>query len=89
MPPPASPATTLRRVVVLHEQRRIEWRARRATIVNGRIVVPGNGVPDGFVGDARTTYSIVATDGGERIRRFDGVKLDPAATIPGKKYVFV
>lgn len=88
MPPPASPATTLRRLTVTNDQRRIEWRAGRATIVHGRIVIPADAVPDGFLGDARTTYTIVAVDGGGRVRRFDGVKLDPAGTIPGKKYVF-
>ncbi|MDQ3283762.1 MAG: hypothetical protein M3Q69_20365 [Acidobacteriota bacterium] len=83
-----SPATTLHDVVVVHEQSRLTWRAPRATIENGRIIVPANPrnpPPDGMFGHPASTYDITALDGGDRVRRFKDVK----AILEAKQYVFV
>lgn len=89
---PLSPATTLHDAIVTNEQTRAHWRAGRATIVQGRIVIrittPKNKPPDGILGGDTSTYTIIAIDGGHRTRRFDHVKLDRAASVAGKKYVF-
>lgn len=88
----ASPATTLHDVVVTNDQTRALWRAGRASIVQGRIVLrittPRNAPPAGLLGGPTTTYTIVAADGGERTRKFQQVKLDRGASREGKKYVF-
>ena len=83
-----SPATTLRDVVVVHEQSRMVWRAPRATIENGLILVPAsrsNRPPAGMFDHLASTYDITALDGGDRVRRFRDVK----ARVEAKQYVFV
>lgn len=87
MPASASPATTLHRVAVRNDQKRIECRGLRATIRNGKIVIRTE-LPSELIGGPTTTYTILAADGGDRFRRFDGVKLDTEESISGKKYVF-
>jgi hypothetical protein len=83
-----SPATTLRDVVVVHEQSRLVWRAPRATIDNGRILVPTTPrtpPPEGMFDHRASTYDITAVDGGDRVRRFPDLK----AHLEAKHYVFV
>lgn len=88
----SSPATTLHDVIVTNDQTRAPWRAGRATIVQGRIVIrittPKNRPPAGVLGSDISTYTILAIDGGHRTRRFDHVKLARAVSVEGKKYVF-
>ncbi|HYO78349.1 MAG TPA: hypothetical protein VE010_17955 [Thermoanaerobaculia bacterium] len=85
-----SPPTTLRDVVITNEQTRAEWRAGRASIDAGLIVVAASDLPpDAFLGTPSTTFTITALDGGDRSRRFTGVIWDEAASKPPKKYVFV
>ena len=88
MPAAASPATTLHDVVVTNEQTRAEWRAGRASIEQGRIVVAAKGSPATLLARA-STYTIVAVDGGNRLRRFSSVTFDEGASVEGKRYVFV
>jgi hypothetical protein len=84
----ASPATRLHDVVVVQEQTHAEWRAGRGAIRNGRVVVlPHAAPPDGFL-TARATYSIRATDGGNRARVFPSLSLSDEASRPPKEYVF-
>jgi hypothetical protein len=84
----ASPAITLHGVVVTNEQTRAEWRAGHASIDRGRIVVLAKHTPEQIFDRPASTYTILAVDGGDRVRRFPGVTLDQAASQPGKKYVF-
>jgi hypothetical protein len=84
----ASPATTLHDVVVTNEQTRAEWRAGRASIDRGRIVVFAKHPPAEILDRPASTYTILAVDGGDRVRRFPSVALDRQATEPGKRYVF-
>jgi hypothetical protein len=83
-----SPATTLHGVVVTNEQTRAEWRAGRASIDRGRIVVLAKDPPGQVFDRPASTYTILAVDGGDRVRRFPSLALDVSATQPGKKYVF-
>jgi hypothetical protein len=88
----SSPATTLHDVIVTNDQTRAPWRAGRASIVKGRIVIrittATNAPPEGVLGADTNTYTIVATDGGHRTRRFAHVKLARGVSVEGKKYVF-
>jgi hypothetical protein len=84
----ASPATTLHDVVVTNEQTRAEWRAGRASIDRGRIVVSAKRPPGEIFDRPASTYTILALDGGDRVRRFPSVSLDRIASEPGKRYVF-
>ena len=86
--PTTSPATTLHGVVVTNEQTRAEWRAGRASIDRGRIVVLAKHPPGHVFDRPACTYTILAVDGGDRVRRFPGATLDLTASQPGKKYVF-
>jgi len=79
------PATRLHRVVVVHEQSGASWRAGRARIRNGRIVVAAASPPDGFFDHAAATYRIEAVDGGNRIRRFPNLVLKDRTQ---KEYIF-
>jgi hypothetical protein len=88
MPAAPSPATTLHDVVVTNEQTRAEWRAGRAFIEHGRIVLPAKHPPPTLFARA-STYTVVARDGAERLRRFSGVVFDEGASEEGKRYVFV
>ncbi|HEX8253674.1 MAG TPA: hypothetical protein VF846_11025 [Thermoanaerobaculia bacterium] len=85
-----SPATTLRDVVIINEQTRAEWRAGRASIERGRFVVVVRAAPpDHFLGTPSTTFTLIAIDGADRSRRFEGVIWDEAGSKPPRKYVFV
>lgn len=83
-------ATRLRDVVVVHDQSGARWRAGRAMIRNGRIVVLPSRTepPDAFFGEAASTYSIEAMDGGDRARRFAQLVLSHRDSDPPKEYVF-
>ena len=60
----------------------------RGAIRNGRVVVlPRAAPPDGFF-SARATYSVRATDGGNRTRLFPHLSLSPETSRPPKEYVF-
>jgi len=85
------PATTLSDVVVTNEQTRAPWRAGRASIAEGAIVITVTGrvtIPSGIADNPHSTFTIVARDGGGRARRFDGVKVDREASRLPKKIVF-
>ncbi|HYH07204.1 MAG TPA: hypothetical protein VEK11_09130 [Thermoanaerobaculia bacterium] len=86
-----SPATVLHDVVVMNEQTRVSWHAGHASIDNGAIVVKVNKrttPPEGMFERAASTFTIVAADGGQRMRRFVGVKYNGAASDLIKKCVF-
>ena len=84
----SSPATTLHDLVVTNEQTRAQWRAGRASIEAGRIIVPcRTAPPEELLGTPTSTFTITATDGGNRTRRFEGVVIDATASA-GKKIVF-
>lgn len=86
----SSPATQLHEVVVIHEQTREEWRAGRATIELGRIIVAGSRLrPIAATESPAATFTITALDGGNRRRSFPNVKLDRDASRPPRRYVFV
>lgn len=89
MPASPSPATSLHDVLVTNEQTRAEWRAGRASIDKGRIVIFAKRLPPDFARHSAATYTIVALDGGERMRCFEGVTFDPQTSVEGKRYVFV
>lgn len=81
-------AVRLRDVVIVHDQSGARWRAGRAAIRHGRIVVqPKTPPPPGFIVPAGT-YTIEAVDGGNRARRFAQLALSPNGARPGKEYVF-
>ncbi len=85
-----SPATTLHDVVVINEQTREEWRAGRAAIENGRLIVAcarNRSAPAGLL-RATSTYTITAADGGNRRRCFTNLTFDAAVSRPPKRYVF-
>jgi len=91
-PRASSPATELHEVAVSHEQSRCTWSAGRAAIERGRIVVAGSRIqtpPDGMFDSVTSTYTITATDGSGRTRRFSNVVLDRGASQPPRIYVFV
>jgi hypothetical protein len=82
-------ATTMHEVVVTNEQTRVQWRAGRASIDNGLIVVaPHCSPPPGLLERTASTYTITAVDGGGRSRCFASVTVDPAATEPPKRFAF-
>lgn len=88
---PASPATVLHDVVVTNEQTRVSWHAGPASIEKGLIVVMPvrrRTMPDGLLGTDVTTFTIVAADGGNRMRRYDGVKFERDASKPPARFVF-
>ena len=86
----ASPATRLHDVVVLHDQTHEQWRAAGGEIRNGRIVVAGgrSRQPEGFFDIPAATYTIQATDGANRARRFPNLVLAHHHSRPPKEYVF-
>ena len=89
---PSLAATRLHDVVVTHEQLGVRWRAGKATIDSGSIVLapaPANRPPAGLLDNPASTYTISARDGGGRARNFPNVTLDRAATDPKRRYVFV
>jgi hypothetical protein len=81
-------ATRLRDVAVVHDQSGARWRAGRAAIRDGRIVVTPRepAPPEFFV--ATGTYTIEAVDGGNRTRRFPQLTLSVRNSKPPKEYVF-
>ena len=86
-----SPATVLHDVVVTNEQTRVSWHAGRASIERGSIVVKVSKravPPAGMFERDVSTYTIVAADGGDRMRCFVGVKYERTASDPAKKCVF-
>lgn len=87
MNPARSPATTLFDLVVTNEQTRARWRAGPASIEAGRIVVASRtGPPEELLDNPASTFTITATDGGGRLRRFEGVTV---AEVAGKRVVFI
>jgi hypothetical protein len=85
-----SPATLLHDVVILNEQTRVVWRAGRGSIEHGLIVVPvipRRGPPAGMLENPANTFTITASDGGDRGRRFANVTVDRSASTP-KVWVF-
>jgi hypothetical protein len=84
----SSPATTLHDLVVTNEQTRAQWRAGHASIEAGRIIVRcRTAPPEELLGTGSATFTIVATDGANRTRRFDSVVVDANASTT-KKIVF-
>ena len=82
-------ATTLHQVVVMNEQTRVQWRAGRASIDNGLIVVaPRCSPPPGLLDRTASTYTITAVDGGGRTRCFQNVIVESTATEPPKRFAF-
>ena len=82
-----SPATQLHDVVVTNDQTRATLRARAACIRDGAIVVAtarSARVPSAFFGVPTHTFTIVARDGGERLRTFASVTLERAAGAAGE-----
>jgi hypothetical protein len=85
------PATTLTEVVVTNEQTRAPWRAGRASIDAGAIVITVTGrrtVPPELAEDPRSTFTITAVDGGGRARRFDSLKVDFGRTRLPRRVAF-
>lgn len=85
------PATTLTEVVVTNEQTRAPWRAGRASIAEGAIVITLTGrqtIPPELVENPHSTFTITAIDGAARARRFDGLKVDREGTRMPRKIVF-
>lgn len=73
----ASPATSLRDVLVTNDQTRASWNAGTATIRRGHIVITEDDdapPPDGFFAAPHCTYTITAEDGGQRRRLFRDLK---------------
>ena len=82
-------ATTLSEVVVTNEQTRVQWRAGRASIDHGRIVlVPKGEPPPGLLDRTASTFTITAVDGGGRSRCFPSVVVDAAGSEPPKRIAF-
>lgn len=74
-------------VLIIHDQSRTEWRARRATIREGQIVIAA-GIEIDVLENPVATFTIVARDTGGRTRRYDQVKFDSATSTPPAKIVF-
>ena len=88
-PPP--PATSLHDVVVTNEQTRAEWRAGRASIEAGLIVIapsPQAPPPNDLLERLGSTFTIVAMDGADRLRCFPGVIYAEGESAPPGKFVF-
>lgn len=84
-----TPASTLTDLVVTNEQTRALWRAGRASINAGLIVIACNDTPpEGFLENGASTFTIVARDGGGRTRRFEGVVFEAAKSSLPTKVVF-
>lgn len=89
MSSPATPATSLHDVVVTNEQTRVEWHAGLALIERGLIIVAAQAAPpDELLTRLGATFTIVAYDGGDRVRRFAGVTYAPSESMPPQKFVF-
>jgi hypothetical protein len=91
MSPPRPPATSLHDVVVMNEQTRAEWRAGRASIEAGLIVIassPQAAPPPGLLERLGATFTLVAIDGADRLRRFPHVVYTQAESAPPGKFVF-
>lgn len=86
----APTATTLRDAVVTNEQTRVEWHAGRASIDAGRIVFGATpqAPPAGFFDRRGATFTILAYDGADRVRRFGGVTFAAAESAPPHNFVF-
>jgi hypothetical protein len=74
-------------VVIIHDQSRAEWQARRATIRDGRIVVAPRSTHDAppadLLEERTATFTIIGRDSGERTRRYSQVKFDrEGSTLP-------
>jgi hypothetical protein len=81
-------AMRLRDVVVVHDQSGARWRAGRAAICEGLVVVlPQSAIPPGFL-VATGTYSIEAIDGGNRTRCFPQLAYSAERSAPPQEYVF-
>ena len=79
---PSSPATRFHDVEVLNDQTGAKWLVPAAFILHGLITVSGR-PPRGFFDDSASTFTITATDGGGRLRRFPLVTLDRGASKEG------
>lgn len=79
------PATRLQHAVVVIEQSGAAWKAGRASIRNGRIVVPAAGCPEGFFDRPAATYRIEAIDGSNRARSYPNCVLISRSA---EEYVF-
>lgn len=79
------PATRLQHVVVVIEQSGAAWKAGRASIREGRIVVPATDCPEGFFDRPAATYRIEAIDGSNRTRSYPNCILISRSS---KEYVF-
>jgi len=89
---PSQLATRLQDVVVIHEQLGVRWRAGKAMIDAGSIVLmpaPANRPPVGLLDNPASTFTISARDGGGRARSFQNVKFDRAAFAADRRYVFL
>lgn len=88
---PSPAATRLHDVVVIHEQLGVRWRAGKAMIDAGSIVLtpaPANRPPVGLLDNPVSTFTISALDGGGRARSFPNVTFDRASSAPKRRYVF-
>jgi hypothetical protein len=86
-----SPAARLHDVLVQNEQTGVQWRAARGAIDGGHIVVTSTRAtrpPADLFDEPRRTYTIVARDGGERVRNFAHTRHLPERSEPPVRYVF-
>ena len=86
-----SPATRLHDVLVQNEQTGVQWRAARGAIDGGQIVVTSTRAtrpPASLFDDPRRTFTIVARDGGERVRNFPHTRYLTDRSAPPARYVF-
>ncbi|MBV9493282.1 MAG: hypothetical protein JOZ54_03465 [Acidobacteria bacterium] len=89
--PAAAPATRFHDLVIINDQTRAEWHAPRGRVYEGRIEVAGadgNEPPDGFFIAPTHTYTVVAIDGGDRLRSFPSLSLDRSRTVLPRLVVF-
>ena len=85
----SEPAVRLHAVLIVNDQSSLQWRATRARIRSGRIVVVGNGdPPSGLLDAPRSTFTISATDGVGRKRRYAMVTF-AGRDVAENEYVFV
>jgi ABC-type sugar transport system substrate-binding protein len=85
----SEPAIRLHGVLVVNDQSSVQWRAMRARIRSGRIVVVGtDDPPSGLFDGARNTFTITATDGVGRKRRYEMVTFAGCGEA-ASEYVFV
>jgi hypothetical protein len=83
----ASPATRFHDVEVANDQTGAVWHAPEAFIRAGLIVVTGR-PPRGFFDRPGSTFTISASDRGNRRRRFPLLTLDPIASRPPDDFAF-